>query len=123
MEMIRCLEIILAALRQSLRPDSVLAKSGLVRLDRRAGRFDHAFDLLSNAFAERMMMDEVEPVELIRDVVYRSSEPSLGLGGDFAVISRQSRLNKVTSPETLLSRLREEYAFREGAKRPIGFLH
>jgi len=43
--------------------------------------------------------------------------------GDFAVIKRQSRLNKIASPEMLLSRLREECAFRDEAKRPIGFLN
>lgn len=84
MDIIRGLAIILgieqSALKRSLHPDSILAKSGLVKLDRRAGRFDGSFDLLSSGFAERMMMDEIDPVELIRDVVYPSSEPSLGLG-------------------------------------------
>lgn len=43
--------------------------------------------------------------------------------GDFAVISRQSRLNRISSPEMFLSRLRKECSFREEGKRPIGFLN
>ena len=46
---------------------------------------EHALDLLSEGFAERMMMEELEPIELIRDVVYRTSAPSLTLS-DYAHI-------------------------------------
>lgn len=88
-EMIRCLEVILkidqAALKQSLHPSSILAKSGLVTCDRSGIPMEHAIDLLSEGFAERMMMEELEPIELIRDVVYRTSSPSLTLS-DYAHI-------------------------------------
>jgi SpoVK/Ycf46/Vps4 family AAA+-type ATPase len=43
--------------------------------------------------------------------------------GDFAVVSRQSRLNRISSPEMLLSRMQEECAFRDETRRPIGFLN
>jgi transitional endoplasmic reticulum ATPase len=88
-EMIRCLEIILkidqAALKQSLHQNSILAKSGLVTCDRSGVPMEHAIDLLSEEFAERMMMEELEPIELIRDVAYRTSAPSLTLS-DYAHI-------------------------------------
>lgn len=88
-EMVRCLEVILqidqAALKQALHPSSILAKSGLVTWDRSGVPMEHAIDLLSEGFAERMVMEELEPIELIRDVVYRSTAPSLKLS-DYAHI-------------------------------------
>lgn len=82
-EMVRCLEVILqidqAALRQSLHQNSILAKSGLVTCNRSGYSMENAIDLLSEGFAERMMMDDLEPIELIQDVVYRTSAPSLSL--------------------------------------------
>jgi transitional endoplasmic reticulum ATPase len=93
--LIRCLEIILkideAALRRALRPDSVLAKSGLVTLNRSRYSIPDSIDLLSDRFAERVMTEELEPTELIRDIVYRASPSSLTLSdythvGDFIEI-------------------------------------
>lgn len=82
-ELFRCLEVILqvdqVALRQSLHQDAILAKSGLVRCSRGGYSMEIAIDLLSEGFAERMMMEELEPIDLIRDVVYRTSAPSLAL--------------------------------------------
>jgi hypothetical protein len=41
--------------------------------------------------------------------------------GDFAVVIRQNRLNRILSPEILLSRLRKECSVRKEGQRPIGF--
>jgi transitional endoplasmic reticulum ATPase len=43
--------------------------------------------------------------------------------GDFAVVARQSRFRRISSPAEMLSALEAECGMKEGAKSGIGFIH
>lgn len=65
-------------IRSSLNPKSILAKSGLVSVDRsNLNTVGRKFDLLSDNFADYISSSVVDPVTLLRDTVSLSSPPQL----------------------------------------------
>ncbi len=67
------------AIRQALAPSGLLARSGLLSVERsgRARGLEHCFTLISDQFAETLLGREAEPVELLEGVVTRTPEPDL----------------------------------------------
>ena len=65
-------------IKSSLSPKSILAKSGLVSVDRsNLNAIGRKFDLLSDNFADYISSSVVDPVTLLRDTVSLSSPPQL----------------------------------------------
>ncbi|GAB1411710.1 MAG: hypothetical protein AMXMBFR31_30650 [Candidatus Desulfobacillus denitrificans] len=83
-KMINSLSVILdlpvQALRESLGPDGVLARTGLVTVDRSgSGTLCRKLDLISQHFADSIYSSDADPVNLLRGMVSPSVPPHLGL--------------------------------------------
>jgi SpoVK/Ycf46/Vps4 family AAA+-type ATPase len=91
-KMVQVLSVILgiesAVIRQALSKDGVLARCGLVTVNH-AGAYQlrGKLNLLSQTFADRIIADNTDPVDLIVDVVRPAEEPSLCLS-DYAHLAR-----------------------------------
>jgi len=67
-------------IRSSLSPQGILARTGLVTVDRFcAVTLRYKFDLLSSKFADSLMSNEGDPVQLLRGMVAAGSPPQLEL--------------------------------------------
>ncbi|HBN14328.1 MAG TPA: AAA family ATPase [Pseudohongiella sp.] len=72
------LEIPESEIRHSLQPQGLLARSGLLTVDRSgAAPFSRKFDLLSQSFADTIFSADAEPVYLLRDVLVPASPAKL----------------------------------------------
>lgn len=70
----------LSEIGKALKPRATLSESGLVRLDREFSRpLGRKIDLLSDSFADTMILDGIEPIDLLRDIVLPAPPPELGL--------------------------------------------
>lgn len=75
-----------ADVRTSLGPHGVLARSGLLSLDRSGTNYLRAkLDLLSNGFADSILASNADPLVLLRETICASAPPRLVLG-DYAHI-------------------------------------
>lgn len=73
-----------AEVRLSLAPHGVLARSGLLSLDRGStGYLRGKLDLLSSSFADTILACEADPLALLRETICPSAPPRLSLG-DYA---------------------------------------
>lgn len=95
LKVIHALSVLLALpepeIRNSLDAKGVLAKSGLLsveRYSRQSGmlRFADRLNLLSDGFADHIFCSDADPVTLLRDVVTASAPPELGIS-DFGHIA------------------------------------
>ncbi|WP_090140669.1 ATP-binding protein [Limnohabitans sp. DM1] len=60
-------------IRQALRSDGLLAKTGLVTVDMRSGRsLDCKFDLLCNKLPHRLIESEMQPTDWLKDMIVPS---------------------------------------------------
>ncbi|MFT3760016.1 AAA family ATPase [Thauera sp.] len=74
------LDVPAAEVRRAFSAQGVLARSGLVTLDRTCSReLRHKFDLLSNEFGDHILSSEADPLSLLRDTVLPSASAQLGL--------------------------------------------
>jgi SpoVK/Ycf46/Vps4 family AAA+-type ATPase len=74
------LDLPLADVRTALGTQGVLARSGLVSMERNgAGVLRSKLDLLSDHFADHISSHDADPIHLLRDVVSLSSPPTLDL--------------------------------------------
>ena len=93
---IHAIAVILAlpkpGVQAALRPDGLLARSGLVTLDT-SGAFKlcSKINLLSDKFADRILLTNGDPIELLRDTVIPTPAASLELR-DYEHIGRQLSL-------------------------------
>ncbi|MGF6644273.1 AAA family ATPase [Paraburkholderia sp. GAS82] len=80
------------AVRRALSPQGTLARSGLLSVDRKQ-RWTLAtkLDLLSGEFADRIVSDAVDTLDLLRGLVTLASPPTLTLD-DFSHVEQQVRL-------------------------------
>jgi len=68
------------AVHSALGPNGVLARSGLLAIDRGgSGYLRGKLDLLSNSFADMILGGEADPLTLLRDTVHPSTPPRLTL--------------------------------------------
>lgn len=75
-------------IRTSLSPNGVLARSGLVTIDRDGtGVLRNKLNLLSDRFADSILDVDADPLTLLRDIVISSKAPHLALE-DFGHISQ-----------------------------------
>lgn len=75
-------------IRASLSPNGVLARSGLVTIDRNGtGVLRNKLNLLSERFADSILDIDADPITLLRDIVFSSKAPQLTLE-DFEHISQ-----------------------------------
>jgi transitional endoplasmic reticulum ATPase len=80
------LELDPAEARVSLGPHGVLARSGLLSVDRgNTGYLRGKLDLLSGSFADNILACEADPLVLLRETICPSAPPRLSLG-DYAHI-------------------------------------
>lgn len=78
--------------RASLNGKSILARSGLVSVDRtEMQRLRHKLTLLTSDFADDIISSEIDPVELIRERVVLSKPPKLTLS-DYGHISEAIKI-------------------------------
>ncbi len=78
--------------RASLKGKSILARSGLVSVDRQHMEpMRHKLHLLSDSFADNMISSEIEPMELIRERVAMSKPPKLALS-DYVHINESVKI-------------------------------
>lgn len=69
-----------ADVREALHPNGVLARSGLLAVDRSGvGVLRGKLDLLSDKFADHILASEADPLSLLRDTVSPSAPPRLAL--------------------------------------------
>lgn len=81
-----------ADIRASLSPHGVLAKSGLVSVDRSgAAPLRSKLDLLSNTFADHILSAEADPITLLRDTVNLGTPAHLTIA-DYDHLSRDLAL-------------------------------
>jgi len=74
------LDLPVQAVRTSLGPDGVLARTGLVTVDRGgSSTLCRKLDLLSDHFADSIYSSDTDPVNLLRGMVTISAPPHLGL--------------------------------------------
>lgn len=80
------------AVRRALSPQGTLARSGLLNVDRKQ-RWTLAtkLDLLSSEFADRIVSDAVDTLDLLRGLVTLASPPTLTLN-DFSHVEQQVSL-------------------------------
>lgn len=75
-----------AEVRSALNPNGVLARSGLLAVDRSGvGGLCSKLDLLSDKFADHILASEADPLSLLRDTISSSAPPRLALD-DYAHI-------------------------------------
>ncbi len=77
--------------RTALAANGVLARSGLVTIDRSTGVLRGKLELLSDNFADHVSSDDVDPIALLRDVVSAASPAHLTLA-DYPHIERDLAL-------------------------------
>jgi len=65
--------------RSALSTQGVLARSGLLSIDRSGTRLCGKLDLLSNQFASLLVDSDADPISLLRDMVAPSTPPRLSL--------------------------------------------
>ena len=75
----RILDIPLSAARASLSPKSILNRSGLLSLSEDSNELPHKLDLLSHAFPSQMLVPDMDPVNLLRDMVSPGVAPELAM--------------------------------------------
>ena len=75
------------AIRKALAPSGLLARSGLLSIERggRIRGLEHCFTLISDQFAETLLGQEAEPAKLLENVVSPAPDPELSLS-DFTHI-------------------------------------
>ena len=67
-------------IRSSLHPNGILARSGLLTLDRcHSHSLPHRLDLLSESFVDMLYSTEAEPLELLRDRVIQAAPSNISL--------------------------------------------
>lgn len=84
----RLLDLDPTEVRTALSPHGVLARSGLLAMDRTgSGHLRSKLDLLSEKFADHILACETDPLSLLRDTIRPSVAPKLSLD-DYAHIGR-----------------------------------
>lgn len=84
----RLLQLEPAEVRTSLGPHGVLARSGLLSVDRgSSGYLRGKLDLLSNSFADNILACEADPLVLLRETICPSAPPQLTLD-DYAHVGQ-----------------------------------
>lgn len=67
-------------IREALSPRGTLCRTGLLSVDRESNTYlQNKMDVLSDGFAERMTLLDSDPAELLRDKVFPSRPPTLGI--------------------------------------------
>ena len=76
----RILDLPVQRVAETLSPQGLLSRSGILSINRNgSGSLRSKLDLLSSAFADRMLATDADPIDLLRGTVALASSPELGL--------------------------------------------
>lgn len=92
-------------IREALKPDSVLLRSGLVSMERsfRSNQLTGRLNVVSSGFAETVYMVEADPIQMLRDIISPVQASALGLQ-DYTHMQAQLKVLVPYIGEVLASR-------------------